>query len=116
MIESHQILAYARHPRKERALSVCTDPGPDSPILKLMTSGHGYKARYDYVELLVERREDHWRLILMDLRRGERVEHGETFETPAKAQDAALTLAQDHIYRQHNDTLMARNTLSWTEF
>jgi hypothetical protein len=43
---------------------------------------------------------------------GENVEHDERFETPAKAQDAALTLARRHIYEQHNDTLMARNTLS----
>ena len=52
-----------------------------------MTSGHGYKAKYDYVELLVERRDDHWCLILTDIKHGENVEHDEKFETPAKAQD-----------------------------
>jgi hypothetical protein len=64
----------------------------------------------------VERRDDHWLLILTDLKHGGNVEHDERFETPAKAQDAALTLARRHIYEQHNDTLMARNTLAWSEF
>ncbi|HJZ99213.1 MAG TPA: hypothetical protein VKE70_22035 [Candidatus Solibacter sp.] len=81
-----------------------------------MTSGHGYKAKFDYVELLVERRDDHWRLILTDMKHGETVEHDERFETPAKAQEAAVTLARRHIYEQHNDTLLARSTLSWTEY
>ncbi|MGP8243730.1 MAG: hypothetical protein ACLQVN_04325 [Bryobacteraceae bacterium] len=81
-----------------------------------MTSGHGYKAKYDYVELLTERRDDHWRLTLMDLKHGEQVEHDERFETSAKAQDAALALVRHHIYDQHNDTLLARSTLSWSEY
>ena len=81
-----------------------------------MTSGHGYKAKYDYVELLVELRDDHWHLILADLKHGENVEHDEKFETSAKAQEAALSLARRHIYEQHNDTMMARNTLAWSEY
>jgi len=81
-----------------------------------MTTGHGYKAKYDYVELLVERRDDHWCLLLKDMRHGESVEHDETFETSADAQDAALTLAQHHINVQHNDTLLVGNILSWHEY
>ena len=89
---------------------------PGSLILKLMTIGHGYKATYDYVELMVERREDHWRLILKDKRHGESVEHDEAFETPADARDAALTLAQHHINVAHNDTLLTSAILSWQEY
>lgn len=81
-----------------------------------MTTGHGYKAIYDYVELTVERRESHWRLILSDTRHGEQVEHDEQFATPAEAQEAALTLAQNHINIQHNDTLLAHAILSWHPF
>jgi len=76
----------------------------------------GYKATYDYVELAVERREDHWRLILTDTRHGERVEDDEKYATPADAQDAALSLAQHHINIQHNDTLLARAILSWRPY
>ena len=78
--------------------------------------GHGYMAKYDYVELLVEQRDDHWRLILKDTRHGENVEHDETFSTPAEAQDAALAVAQHHINIQHNDTLLARHVLSWQKY
>jgi hypothetical protein len=81
-----------------------------------MTTGHGYKAKYDYVELLVERRDDHWCLILNDTRHGESVEHDETYDTPAEAQDAALTVAQHHINIQHNDTLLLHSILSWREY
>ena len=81
-----------------------------------MTIGHGYKAIYDYVELLVERREDHWSLILKDARHGESVEHDETFATPADAQEAALSLAEHHIGIQHNDTLLTRAILAWREY
>lgn len=81
-----------------------------------MTIGHGYKATYDYVELTVERREDHWRLILNDTRRGETVQHDEKFTTLADAKDAALSLAEHHIHIQHNDTLLARAILSWHEY
>jgi hypothetical protein len=81
-----------------------------------MTIGHGYKSTYDYVELLVERREGHWSLILKDTRHGESVEHDETFETAADAQDAALTLAEHHISVQHNDTVLTRAVLSWREY
>jgi len=81
-----------------------------------MRSGHGYKAKYDYVELLVEHRHDHWRLILADPKHGERIEYDAKFETPAQAQDAALPMARQHIFDEHHDTLLARNTLSWTEY
>lgn len=81
-----------------------------------MTSGHGYKAQYDYVELLVEHRDDYWRLILNDAKHGERVEHEEKFGSAADAQNAALSAARRHIYEQHNDTLLARRTLAWTEY
>jgi hypothetical protein len=81
-----------------------------------MTIGHGYKAQYDYVELTVERREDHWRLSLRDRRHGEEAEDDERYSTPAEAQDAALSLAQRHINVQHNDTLLARTVLAWREY
>jgi hypothetical protein len=81
-----------------------------------MTIGHGYKATYDYVELLVERREDHWSLTLKDTRHGESIEHDEIFDNPAEAQDAALTLAQHHISIEHNDTLLTRSILTWREY
>jgi hypothetical protein len=64
---------------------------------------------------LLERHEDHWRLILMDLKHGERVEHDERFDTSAKAQDAALAFARHHIFDKHNDTMLTQNALSWTE-
>ena len=81
-----------------------------------MTIGHGYKAAYDYVELTVERREDHWRLTLTDSRHGENVEADEKYPTAAEAQDAALSLAQNHINVQHNDTLLAHAILSWRPY
>ena len=81
-----------------------------------MTIGHGYKATYDYVELTVERREDHWRLALRDSRHGESAEDDEKYATPAEAQDAALALAQHHINIQHDDTLPGRTVLTWHEF
>ena len=81
-----------------------------------MTSGHGYKAQYDYVELTVERREDHWRLKLWDSKHAEEADDGEEYATAAEAQDAALSLAQRHINIQHNDTLLARTSLTWREY
>jgi hypothetical protein len=81
-----------------------------------MTTGHGYKATYDYVELTVERQEDHWCVTLTDNRYGDRVEHDETFASPDEAQEAALSLAQHHINIKHNDTLLARSILSWQEY
>ena len=77
---------------------------------------HGYKAVYDYVELTVERDGDRWRLILRDQRHGETVEGDETFDTVADAQDAALAFAHRHINVQHNDTLLAKSVLSWTQY
>jgi hypothetical protein len=81
-----------------------------------MATVRGYRAKYDYVELIVERREDHWRLVLEDARHAENVEHEETFATPADAQSAALTLAEHHINIQHNDTLPSRPILTWRLF
>ena len=81
-----------------------------------MTASHGYKAKYDYVEILVERRDDHWRLILNDRKHAESVEHEDKFATPGDAQDAALALAQHHINIQHNDTLLLSNILTWQEY
>jgi len=72
-----------------------------------MTTGHGFKSKYDYVELLVERR---------DTRHAESVEHDETFDTADEAKDAALAAAQHHINIQHNDTLLAGTILSWKEY
>lgn len=81
-----------------------------------MTSGHGYKAQYDYVELTVEQRGDHWRLSLRDSRHGEELEDDEQYASAAEAQDAALPLAQRHINVQHNDTLLAKAALAWHEY
>ena len=81
-----------------------------------MSLAHGYKAQYDYVELIVEQRDNHWRLRLRDPRHGENVEHEEEFATAAEAQDAALSLAQHHINIQHNDTLLQRTHLAWQEY
>jgi len=81
-----------------------------------MATGHGFKSKYDYVELIVERRDEHWRLLLYDKRHGENVEHDETFPTSEEARDAALAVAQHHINVQHNDTLLTRAALSWEEY
>jgi len=81
-----------------------------------MTLGHGYKAEYDYVELIVEQREDHWRLTLRDRRHAEEIIHDEVFDTAAEAQDAALAIAKHHINVQHNDTLLLNALLSWREY
>ena len=85
-------------------------------ILEPMTPGHGYKAKYDYVELLVEQREDHWRLTLLDTRHSENIVHEDEFANAAEAQDAALAFAQRHINIEHNDTLLLRSILSWHEY
>jgi hypothetical protein len=81
-----------------------------------MSVAHGYKAQYDYVDLLVEQQGDHWRLTLRDGRHGEDVVHEDRFATAAEAQDAALALAQHHIHVEHNDTLLRQPALSWVEF
>ena len=81
-----------------------------------MTTGHSFKAHYDYVELTVEPRDDHWRLFLRDTRHGESVEHDETFASSADAKDAALSLAQHHVNIQHNDTLLTHAVLTWQEY
>jgi hypothetical protein len=81
-----------------------------------MSLGHGYKAQYDYVELIVEPHAGHWRLTLRDGRHGEDIVHEEEFATAAEAQDAALALAEHHIQIQHNDTLLMPVRLSWKEY
>ena len=80
-----------------------------------MSAAHRYKAQYDYVDLLVEKQGDHWRLTLKDPRHGEDVVHEDRFATSADAQDAALALAQHHIHVAHNDTLLRQPVLSWVE-
>jgi hypothetical protein len=80
-----------------------------------MSAAQGYKAHYDYVDLLVENQGDHWRLTLRDPRHGEDVVHEDKFATAAEAQDAALALAQHHIHVAHNDTLLRQPVLSWGE-
>ena len=81
-----------------------------------MKSGHGYKAKYDYVELIVEQQEDQWRLTLRDRRHAQEVVHDEVFDTAAEAKDAALAIAQHHINVEHNDTLLLSELLSWKEY
>ena len=81
-----------------------------------MSLGHGYKAQYDYVELIVEPHAGHWRLTLRDGRHGEDTVHEEEFATASEAQDAALALAEHHIQIQHNDTLLMPVRLSWKEY
>lgn len=81
-----------------------------------MSLVHGYKAKFDYVELTVEQREGRWWLTLKDNRHGDSVVHDEEFETAAEAQDAALALAQHHIHVAHNDTLLDQTTLTWQTY
>jgi hypothetical protein len=82
----------------------------------LMSLVHGYKAKYDYVDLTVEQREGHWRLMLNDDRHGDSVMHDEEFSTAGEAQDAALALAQHHINIEYNDTLLGKTTLVWETY
>ena len=81
-----------------------------------MTLAHGYKAEYDYVDLIVEQREGHWRLTLRDNRYGEEAVHEEEFATAGEAKDAALAMAEHHIHIEHNDTLLLPALLSWQEY
>ncbi len=81
-----------------------------------MSLGHGFKAKYDYVELMVEERDGLWRLTLKDNRHGDSVVHDEEFPTAAEAQDAALPLAQHHINVAHNDTLLCETKLTWQSY
>lgn len=80
-----------------------------------MSSGRGFKAVYDYVEIFVEPKDGQWGLVLHDTRHVERTEHDELFPTAEEARDAALSAAQHHINIQHNDTLLAGSILSWSE-
>jgi hypothetical protein len=78
-----------------------------------MSTGHTYSAKYDYVELTVEPRGEHWVLRLKDDRHGDYVLHDEEFLTAEEAQDAAMAVAQHHINVSHNDTLLHQTTLTW---
>jgi hypothetical protein len=78
-----------------------------------MSTGHTYKAMYDYVEVIVEQREGHWLIRLKDDRHGDYVLHDEEFATAEEAQDAAMAVAQHHINVSHNDTLLYQATLTW---
>ncbi len=79
-------------------------------------TGHGYKAKYDYVELTVEQQGDHWRLTLRDNRHAENIVHEDDFPTAEEAKDAALPLAVFHINVQHNDTVVMSDRLNWQEY
>lgn len=81
-----------------------------------MSAPRGYKAQYDYVELLVEPQGDQWSLKLRDPRHGEDVVHEDTFPTAADAKDAAMAMAQHHIHVEHNDTLLRQPVLSWVAY
>lgn len=81
-----------------------------------MANGNGYRAKYDYVEVTVERRGDRWRLIMKDTRYGDLVEHDEDFDSADDAKEEALALVEHHIFIQHNDTLVAGSVLRWQEF
>jgi hypothetical protein len=78
-----------------------------------MSAGHAYKAKYDYVELIVEQRGEHWLLRLKDDRHGDYVLHDEEFASAEEAQDAAMAVAQHHINVSHNDTLLYQSSLTW---
>lgn len=80
-----------------------------------MTPAGGYKAQFDYVELMVEPKDGHWLLTLWDKRHGENVVHEEKFDSAAEAQEAALPLAEHHINVQHNDTLVLQKHLTWQQ-
>jgi len=81
-----------------------------------MPAGHGYKARYDYVDLTVEEQGGQWRIALRDNRHGVNVAHDETFDSADDAKEAALAAAQHHINVQYNDTLLASSKLNWQEY
>jgi len=78
-------------------------------------SALGFRAKYDYVEILLEPRDGRWVMKLKDSRHAETVEHDETYDSADEAKDAALAVAQHHINIQHNDTLLASEILSWKE-
>jgi hypothetical protein len=73
----------------------------------------GYKAKYDYVELIVDQKDGHWVLTLKDRRHGDSVVHDEQYASAEEAQDAALAVAQHHINVAHNDTLAHATNLVW---
>jgi hypothetical protein len=78
-----------------------------------MSLVHGYRAKYDYVELIVEASGNRWLLKLKDRRHGVDVVHDEQYASAEEAQDAALAVAQHHINVAHNDTLLHHAKLTW---
>ena len=81
-----------------------------------MTSGHGFKAKYDYLEILVEKDGDQWLLTLDDRKHDERVTHEHRFNSSQEAQREALTFAENHISVKHNDTLLQSRRVQWSEY
>ncbi len=76
----------------------------------------GYKARYDYVEVRVEKRGDAWSVTLRDVKHQEQIAHEDEFPNVADAKDAAIAFAVHHINIQHNDTLIYPYHISWQEY
>jgi len=81
-----------------------------------MTSAHGFKAKYDYLEILVERDGDQWILTLDDRKHDERLTHELRFNSAEQAQKEALPFAENHISVRHNDTLLQSRRVAWTEY
>ena len=81
-----------------------------------MTSGHGFKAKYDYLEILVEKEGDQWLLTLDDRKHDERVTHERRFNSSQEAQREALAFAENHISVKHNDTLLQSRRVMWSEY
>jgi len=85
-----------------------------------MSLVHGYRAKYDYVELIVEPSGEaggnRWLLKLKDRRHGDNVVHDEEYASAEEAQDAALAVAQHHINVAHNDTLLHQAKLTWHSY
>ena len=75
-----------------------------------------YKARYDYVELTVQKEGAFWRLKLHDNRYHEDTTHEDKFPSEEEAKGAAMPFVEHHINIRHNDTLMMPARLSWQEF
>jgi len=76
----------------------------------------GYKARYDYVEVTVEKHGDAWGITLRDEKHQEKIAHEDEFPNVADAKDAAISFAVHHINVHHNDTLIYPYHISWQEF
>lgn len=78
-----------------------------------MSLVHGYRAKYDYVELTVEPDGNRWLIKLKDRRHGDSLVHDEAYASAEEAQDAALAVAQHHINVAHNDTLLHQAKMTW---